>query len=195
MASKDSTENKRSIILNCALDLFASRGYDAIGVQELANAAGITKPTLYYYFGSKRGLLETLIQEKLNPFTEQLSQAATYTGDLPLSLQRVVAVYFRFAQQEPRFYQLFLALSYSVPENEAYQVIKPWIIRQLQLLETLFLEAGQNHGNMQERHHQYATVFLSSLNGYTRLILQRELTVDDGTIWQVVQQFSYGIYS
>jgi hypothetical protein len=30
-------------ILNCALELFAARGYDAVGVQEIAEAAGITK--------------------------------------------------------------------------------------------------------------------------------------------------------
>ena len=32
---------------------FMPRGYDAVGVQEIAQKAGITKPTLYYYFGSK----------------------------------------------------------------------------------------------------------------------------------------------
>ena len=30
------------------------KGYDAVGVQEIVDTAGITKPTLYYYFGSKR---------------------------------------------------------------------------------------------------------------------------------------------
>ncbi len=53
-------ENKENI-LKCALDLFYAKGYDAVGVQEIAEKAGITKPTLYYYFGSKYGLLETLL--------------------------------------------------------------------------------------------------------------------------------------
>ena len=199
MAATDSqassTANRRSTILNCALDLFASRGYDAIGVQELVNAAGITKPTLYYYFGSKRGLLETLIQEKLSPFIEQLSSATAYAGDLPLTLQRVVEVYFQFAQQESRFYQLFLSLSYPVPDNEANQLMRPWITRQWQLLESLFQQAAQDHGNMHERHRQYATVFLSILNGYISLIFQQGVEVTEHTIWQVVHQFSHGIYS
>ena len=42
-------------ILQCALELFYAKGYDAVGVQEIAQKAGITKPTLYYYFGSKYG--------------------------------------------------------------------------------------------------------------------------------------------
>ena len=42
-------DNKETI-MTCALDLFYARGYDGVGVQEIADAAGITKPTLYYYF-------------------------------------------------------------------------------------------------------------------------------------------------
>ena len=53
--------DNRERILQCALELFYAKGYDAVGVQEIAQKAGITKPTLYYYFGSKYGLLETLL--------------------------------------------------------------------------------------------------------------------------------------
>ena len=45
--------DNRAEILNAALDLFHARGYDAVGVQEIVDRAGVTKPTLYYYFGSK----------------------------------------------------------------------------------------------------------------------------------------------
>ena len=48
--------DNRERILQCALELFYAKGYDAVGVQEIAQKAGITKPTLYYYFGSKYGL-------------------------------------------------------------------------------------------------------------------------------------------
>ena len=49
--------DNRERILQCALELFYAKGYDAVGVQEIAQKAGITKPTLYYYFGSKYGLI------------------------------------------------------------------------------------------------------------------------------------------
>ncbi len=44
-------------ILSTALDLFAVKGYDATAVREICEAAGITKPTLYHFFGSKDGVL------------------------------------------------------------------------------------------------------------------------------------------
>ena len=40
--------DNRMNILQKALQLFYEKGYDAIGVQEIADAAGVTKPTLYH---------------------------------------------------------------------------------------------------------------------------------------------------
>ena len=55
--------DNRETILNTALELFCNRGYDAVGVQEIVDKAGVTKPTLYYYFGSKQGLLREILNE------------------------------------------------------------------------------------------------------------------------------------
>lgn len=46
----------RERLLAEALRLFTSRGYAATTVREIVEAAGVTKPVLYYYFGSKEGL-------------------------------------------------------------------------------------------------------------------------------------------
>lgn len=43
-------------ILSAAIDLFSRKGFHAASVREIAEEAGVTKPTLYYYFGSKEGL-------------------------------------------------------------------------------------------------------------------------------------------
>ncbi len=46
----------KKAILRVAARLFATRGFEATSVREIVEAAGVTKPTLYYYFGSKEGL-------------------------------------------------------------------------------------------------------------------------------------------
>jgi TetR/AcrR family transcriptional regulator len=38
----------REILLDRALTLFSTRGYDAVGIQEIVDSAGVTKPTLYH---------------------------------------------------------------------------------------------------------------------------------------------------
>ena len=70
-------DNKEKI-LQCALELFYARGYDAVGVQEIAETAGVTKPTLYYYFGSKKGLLETLLETEYAVLRQALESASWY---------------------------------------------------------------------------------------------------------------------
>ena len=47
-------------LLLVALTHFAARGYDGVQVKEVADAAGVSKPTLYYHFGSKEGLFRQL---------------------------------------------------------------------------------------------------------------------------------------
>lgn len=47
-------------LLLSALSHFAAKGYDGVQVKEVAEDAGVSKPTLYYHFGSKEGLFRQL---------------------------------------------------------------------------------------------------------------------------------------
>jgi AcrR family transcriptional regulator len=62
----------RDRILEVALDLFASDGYEKVSLREIAERVGVTKPALYYYFASKEELLRTLIAPILT-MSEQLA--------------------------------------------------------------------------------------------------------------------------
>jgi AcrR family transcriptional regulator len=55
-ASADDASGRRQEILLVAADLFARRGYDGVGVRQIADAAGIMGGSLYYHFDSKRDL-------------------------------------------------------------------------------------------------------------------------------------------
>ena len=182
-------------ILEHALRLFAARGYDAIGVQEICGAAGITKPTLYHHFGNKRGLLAALIQEGCTPFLAHLERAAEYTGDLPLTLQRVAEASFQFAHEQPSLQGLLLALWFAPPSSEAFQIAAAFNDKQMLLLEELFRHAASHHGNMRERHHLYAATFLGTLHTYIALALKGRLVLNEPMAHQAVNQFSHGIYS
>lgn len=72
--------DNRQLIMEKALELFCARGYDAVGVQEIAEQSGITKPTLYYYFGSKQGLMETILEENSRILEEMLEKAVEEPG-------------------------------------------------------------------------------------------------------------------
>ena len=52
----------RERLLGAALQLFARKGFESASVRELTEAAKVTRPTLYYHFGSKEGLYLELVE-------------------------------------------------------------------------------------------------------------------------------------
>jgi AcrR family transcriptional regulator len=63
-----------------ATRLFAERGYDRTSVQEIVEAAGVTKGALYHYFGSKDDLLHEIYARVLRLQTERLDAIAARSG-------------------------------------------------------------------------------------------------------------------
>ncbi len=60
--AEDAVSAKGSLIL-AATELFAKKGFTKTAVREITEAAGVAKPTLYYYFGSKHGLGLAILKE------------------------------------------------------------------------------------------------------------------------------------
>ncbi len=56
---------KRQALLDAALRLFAQRGYEAVGIEEIAAAAHTGVGSVYAYFRSKQQLLLVLMQDYL----------------------------------------------------------------------------------------------------------------------------------
>jgi AcrR family transcriptional regulator len=84
-----------------ALDLFAAKGYADTSVREIVEAAGVTKPTLYYYFGSKDGLYVHLVTSALETFYSEVEAIAIAPGSAVSRLRGIVNLHFRWAIQSP----------------------------------------------------------------------------------------------
>lgn len=187
--------DNRSNILDAALKLFSRLGYEAVGVQEIVDEAGITKPTLYHYFGSKRGLLDALLEENFMTLTEDVRKAADYNGDLPMTLQNVTESFFSFVKKNKDFYRMQLAMCFSGPGSETLEACSGYNKELLQILESMFMRAAKDHGNMIGRHRRYAFTFLGIINNYITLFLGNHIKLDSQEVFQAVHQFSHGIYS
>lgn len=68
---------RRTQILHVALREFASKGYHGTSMNDVASAAGITKPVLYQHFDSKRALYLALIDEVGGEMLETIGKATT----------------------------------------------------------------------------------------------------------------------
>jgi AcrR family transcriptional regulator len=54
-------KNTKMRIFDASVDLFAQKGFDAVSMQEIADAVGIKKASLYYHFASKDQLLDGIL--------------------------------------------------------------------------------------------------------------------------------------
>ena len=60
---EDIRESKRRRIVDAAIDCFATTGYHAVSISDLAKHAGISKGLMYNYFSSKDELLKSIFSE------------------------------------------------------------------------------------------------------------------------------------
>lgn len=73
---------KKEHILLAAASLFADKGYVGTSVREIVEAAGVTKPTLYYYFKNKEDLYVQLISTAILTFSQIVQEAAAQPGTM-----------------------------------------------------------------------------------------------------------------
>jgi len=105
-------------ILNVAIRQFADKGYEATSTREIVEAAGVTKPMLYYYFQSKDGLCRAALQHYLEPFVERMGEAVA-NADVREALVDVIWLHFEFCQQSKDLSRFFLLL-YFGPERHRF---------------------------------------------------------------------------
>ncbi len=197
------TMDNRTRLLQCANELFYEKGYDAVGVQEIVARAGLTKPTLYYYFGSKKGLLEALVAERFDRLRGMYREldAKSLRKDLRIedALYWLADIFCGFFEQDRHFYMLMKALLYSARGIEAYQTIQPYIVEFYDMVVRVFDRAAGQLGNMNGRQRQFAIGFVGTISSYFLLHYEHDPAeqenVDRQQISALVKQFMYGIFS
>lgn len=70
----------REGILDAAEKLFAERGYDGTSLKEIGEAAGLSRGTPAYFFGSKQGLYAA-VKERLAEYVREFAEQARSTHD------------------------------------------------------------------------------------------------------------------
>ena len=79
-------------ILDKALALFSSRGYDAVSVGEIAQAVGIKAPSLYNYFPSKQAIFDALVESVAAQYTRDTDQISIHVQNAPQDIPVFTAI-------------------------------------------------------------------------------------------------------
>ena len=182
-------------LLDDALHLFARRGVEAVGVQEIVDTSAVTKPTLYHHFGSKEGLVKAVVDRGFGHLDRILDTLGTYDRDLPWFLERQAGLWIEAANLEPDWFRIELSLTFLPQDNPAAALVRPGQEALQRRMEALFQEAALQHGNMRGRHRLLDAGWLGTLNHWTVLHLGNWAKPDENLIHLGTRQFLYGIFS
>lgn len=135
-APKTSQPSRREQIIAIATRLFVERGFAEVSTRLIAQAAGISQPTLYSHFAGKHELLEEICWRWFEVLRARVARAAAVKGTELQRLRRACRAYIELAWEQPdQYYIAFvlpsdlgverpLAPRFTAAGQSAYQVLK-----------------------------------------------------------------------
>lgn len=95
-------------VLAAAELAFATVGFTAAKLADIATRAGIQRPSLLYHFGTKEALYAQTVERCFTRLREALLESMTAHGDFGTRLERTVARYVEFLDAEPQLARIVL---------------------------------------------------------------------------------------
>jgi TetR/AcrR family transcriptional regulator len=97
---------KQELILEAALDVFSQHGFRGATIDQIAEAAGMSKPNLLYYFGRKEDIHKALIERLLDTWLAPLEEMDA-SGDPIPEIRSYIRRKLEMARDYPRESRLF----------------------------------------------------------------------------------------
>ena len=82
------TSNGKQHLLLAAEELFIERGYRAVSIRDIAQAAGVTNAALYYYFPNKEALFSEVLSHHVESICQRMREAAREGDDCQARLKK-----------------------------------------------------------------------------------------------------------
>jgi AcrR family transcriptional regulator len=161
----------RERLLTAALELFTTKGYAATPVREIVEAAGVTTPVLYYYFGNKEGIYQTLMEEPFLRFDALLDAFRGGTGNirerLPELCDRILVLFVEHLDTARLMYSIY----YGPPQGAPYFDFDVYHAKLHDLMKEL-IAAGIHAGELRaEDVEEMGWVIIGALN----VVLEEQL--------------------
>lgn len=177
-------KNKEKLILDTAISLFTTKGYQATRMDDIAKSAGISKGLTYFYYKNKEDLFMALTKKAFDLFKEEFREVYLMKGTNGLEkLSELVIRVVEFAKKNQILYDSiigFMDLVKKYNDEENRSSIDPFILE------------SQHFQKLLEIHHEPAKFGVMMVSqgikdGSIRPELQPEITFY--TVWSMIIGF------
>jgi AcrR family transcriptional regulator len=101
LTERSISADKRRLIIEAAVRVFARRGYPASRVGDIAEEAGVAHGLLYHYFRSKEEVLETIFRETWSDLLATVGEVEATGDSAREQLRQVAAILLRSWRRDP----------------------------------------------------------------------------------------------
>lgn len=151
-AERPPSEAKRRL-LESALRLFSTKGYDATSIREIIEAAGVTRPVLYYYFENKEALFKRIVQHQFNEIMQYIDEIIATISGCRDRLKALITHTFDSTEHSPKATALILQVCFS-PSLQGPQLEKDqFVVGRFQRITRIMrdgLKSGELAGGNEE---------------------------------------------
>lgn len=154
-------ENKtRSKLVEIATKLFAAKGFAAVSVRELTEAAQVNISAISYYFNGKEGLYEAVLLEQLSPIRQVLGKVQTSDAASPVAQLTLYADQIAHVHAQRPFLSRFIYSEATNPTEYGRPIIEKHITQVYQFIDTTLREGIASGDFREDLNVTYAAVSL-----------------------------------
>ncbi|HIF93583.1 MAG: TetR/AcrR family transcriptional regulator [Myxococcales bacterium] len=150
-AMHDRTErgaDKRRLILDAAITVFANKGYHATRISDIAQHAEIAYGLVYHYFKNKEKILDTIFLERWGGFIDAVQAIADDERGVEEKLLSIAAVTLTAYRRRPEWVKI---LVFEIQRTQRFaDPDRVRVVGQLFQLITRILREGQERGELRE---------------------------------------------
>ena len=107
MARSPATDS--AALISAAAEVFKSKGYRNATIDDIADAAGVSRPTVYKYTQNKRALLDSMLDAVLDAITARLREVLAAADPPAVKLRRLIAIHVETATSMHTFYGILFS--------------------------------------------------------------------------------------
>ncbi|NQU64950.1 MAG: TetR/AcrR family transcriptional regulator, partial [SAR324 cluster bacterium] len=186
---------KKEEILQIAVKMFATNGFDGTSINHIADALSVTKPMIYYYFSNKAGLYQGVLDLALDQSFALISKASQKAGPWEDRLAGVVKANFDFSINNPDLSRIFFATLFSAPKSIPQEITYQEKSARSREIISALIQEGLENGYFKNLDPKMLTDTLNALIVYQviNILVNPQTSASLETAEQIIAVFLKGV--
>ncbi|MBI5445935.1 MAG: TetR/AcrR family transcriptional regulator [Deltaproteobacteria bacterium] len=185
-------EARKDQIFSEGARLFAQKGYERTSLQEVADALGLTKPALYYYYSSKEQLLYEIMSFVMDRVLADIGEVAATDAAPVEKMREMIRKYLGFFAAHPHELTLMSTAGDSLGPELRGRIV----VRERQYLELVKGIVAEVLGERRREHLDQTAVAFALIGGMSWIFkwYDPEGRIDPGELAEVFAKiYSHGL--